>query len=74
MALQQIGVILRRIMRGSMDKRTTALALAKQIKYDCEGDGDITLGKSTLLIVIDAFIEDWTLQQGKIRQTFEKVK
>ncbi len=57
-----------------MDNRATALALAKQIKYDCEGDGDIVLNKNTLRIVLEAFIEDWNITQTKIRQGFEKTK
>lgn len=57
-----------------MDKRTTALALAKQIKYDCEGSGEIVINKDTLRIVLEAFIEDWNVMQTKIRQGFEKVK
>lgn len=57
-----------------MDKKATALALAKQIKYECEGNGEITLNKTTLLLVLDAFIEDWTFMQSKVRQGFEKAK
>jgi hypothetical protein len=57
-----------------MDNRTTAISLAKQIRYDCEGDGQITINKSTLKIVLDAFIEDWTFTQAKVRQSFEKAK
>lgn len=57
-----------------MDHQTTALALAKQIKYDCEGSGEITLNKDTLRIVLEAFIENWTTAQTKARQGFEKVK
>lgn len=57
-----------------MDKKATALALAKQLKYDCEGAGYITLNKETLSIVLDAFIEDWTVTQAKVRQGFEKAK
>ncbi len=57
-----------------MDKKTTALSLAKQIKYECEGEGNITLNKDTLRIILEAFIEDWQTAQSKTRQTFEKVK
>ena len=57
-----------------MDKKTTALALAKQLKYDCEGSGDVTLNKDTLRIVLEAFIEDWNMVQTKVRHGFEKVK
>lgn len=57
-----------------MDNRTTALALAKQLKYECEGTGEITLNKETLRIVLEAFIEDWTTMQSKVRHGFEKVK
>lgn len=51
-----------------------ALALAKQIKYQCEGTGEITLNKETLRIVLDAYIQQWFASQAKIRQGFEKVK
>lgn len=51
-----------------------AIGLAKQIRYDCEGSGDITLNKETLRIVLDGFIENWVVSQGKVRQGFEKVK
>lgn len=57
-----------------MDTRTTAISLAKQIQYDCEGSGEITLNKETLRIVLEAFIEDWTVMQVKTRQGFEKAK
>ena len=57
-----------------MDKKTEALGLAKQLMYSCDGDGDITLRKDTLKIVLEAFIEDWVISQGKIRQAFERVK
>lgn len=57
-----------------MEDKTTALALAKQLRYDCEDMGDITLSKATLRIILDAFIEEWTHAQVKVRQGFEKVK
>jgi hypothetical protein len=57
-----------------MDKKTEALGLAKQILYDCEGDGDITVPKETLRIILNAFVDEWIFAQGKIRQSFEKVK
>lgn len=57
-----------------MDYRTTAFTLAKQLKYDCEGSGTITLNKDTMNIILDVFIADWLATQGKIRQGFEKVK
>lgn len=70
----RIGAILYHIIRVSMDTRATAHALAKQLRYQCEGSGDILLNKDTLRLVLDAFIEDWGIMQGKIRQSFEKVK
>lgn len=71
----QIGVILFLITTvRDMDKKTTALSLAKQLKYECEGSGQITLNKDTLTIILEAFIEDWQTAQAKTRQTFEKVK
>ncbi len=72
--MQRIGVTLFRIIQGSMDTKSTAYALAKQLKYQCEGVGDVTLSKDTLRIVLDGFIKDWDVTQVKIRQGFEKVK
>lgn len=72
--MQQTGGILYLIIRVSMDMKATAYALAKQLKYQCEGSGDVTLMKDTLNIVLDAFIEEWDRSQVKLRQSFEKVK
>lgn len=57
-----------------MNVKATAYALAKQLRYQCEGTGDVTMAKDTLNTVLDAFIEEWDASQVKIRQSFEKVK
>lgn len=54
------------------DPTGTGVALAKQILMDCQGEGNITLPKETLRIVVDAFILSWKGQQDKTRSGFQK--
>ena len=56
-----------------MNNHATALALAKQLLMDCESEGDITLPKATLRIVLNEFLSAWRNQQVQTVSSFKKV-
>lgn len=56
-----------------MNDNASAFAIAKQLSYDCEGSGDITLPKGTLKIVLDAYMSLWQTSQVNTRATYKKV-
>ena len=56
-----------------INDRGSTLSLAKQILMDCEGEGNISLPKSTLKIVLMEFINGWKTQQQVVASSFAKV-
>ena len=56
-----------------MNDSASAFAIAKQLSYDCEGSGDVTLPKGTLKIVLDSYIALWQNSQANTRATYKKV-
>lgn len=51
----------------------TAIAAAKQLLMDCEGDGCTTLYKEHLRFILMEFIELWKNNQTRISTAYKKV-
>lgn len=57
---------------NGVDDISSAMSLAKQWLMNCEGDGDITLPKETLRIMLMGFARQWHGEQDKKRSEFKK--
>lgn len=55
------------------DSISTVYSLARQYLMLSEGDGDITLPKTTLRILLGAYGSIWQTQQDNTRHSFPKV-
>jgi hypothetical protein len=56
-----------------LNQTGTALSLAKQLLMECEGEGNVTIPRETLKIVLMEFIGSWKHQQVQVSANFPKV-
>lgn len=61
-------------MQNGMDENSTLVSLAKQYVMACEGDGDITLPKETLKLILMSVIQSWHVEQDKRRAELKKAQ
>lgn len=54
------------------DTFASGLSLVKQLKRECEGTGEITMPKSTLMLILSAYEKAWREKQNNAYSKMEK--